>query len=464
MVSRSPHSIGGCRVRRGQRGQCLDHVVVEDVDGRQRVVDEVVGVLAEQRGRVCAGGGDAGDDGEFEYVGFEIAIQRGVFGLAADGLVGAESADDFDGGVGGLRSSEQVESAGDEDVGDEDVQVGGVAVAVEPRIVVCECSGQAQSFVDQLHAGSAFADTVAIVLTAGSAGADERADTGCHRGDIDPVLDTVAQTSGVDVVDCRQCGSSDRSGFLHYTRLTTGRAKTFGNVRWAMDAIRTARDRDVLAATIDRPERRNALTTDALGELADAVADATAPVLCLAGEGSAFCAGADLDTVDALDGERARDFAQRGQAVADALADYDGATVASIDGPARGGGVELALACDVRVCTPRSTFAESGVTLGLLGGWGGTGRLVDIVGEGAAMDLSLSGRVLDADEALRTGLVSRIVDDPRTVPEEIADNDAEAVRAIKGLLADPADHDRQQKQECEAFAELVEARAQKHKD
>jgi len=231
-----------------------------------------------------------------------------------------------------------------------------------------------------------------------------------------------------------------------------------------MDAIRTARNRDVLAVTIDRPERRNALTSDALGELANAVAGATAPVLCLAGEGSAFCAGADLDTVDTLDGERAREFARLGQAVADALADYDGATVAAIDGAARGGGVELALACDVRVCTPRSTFAESGVTLGLFGAWGGTGRLVDAVGTSAAMDLSLSGRVLDADEALRTGLVSRVVDDPRTVAEEIADNDADAVRAIKGLLADPADHDRQQERERDAFAELVEARAQKRKD
>jgi len=464
VIGRGPHSVVGCRVRRGQRGQCLDHVVAEDVDGRQRVVHEVVGVLAESGCRVCAGGGDASDDGEFEYVGFEVAVQRVVFRLAADSLVGAEGADDLDGSVGGLRSSEQVEPARDEDVGDEDVQIGGVAVAVEPGVVVCECSGQAQSFVDQLYTGGTFADTVAVVLTAGSASADERADAGCHRGGLDPVLDTVAQTSGVDVVDCRQCGSSDRSGFLHYPRLATGRAKTFGNVQWVMDAIRTARNRDVLAVTIDRPERRNALTSDALGELANAVAGATAPVLCLAGEGSAFCAGADLDTVDTLDGERAREFARLGQAVADALADYDGATVAAIDGAARGGGVELALACDVRVCTPRSTFAESGVTLGLFGAWGGTGRLVDAVGTSAAMDLSLSGRVLDADEALRTGLVSRVVDDPRTVAEEIADNDADAVRAIKGLLADPADHDRQQERERDAFAELVEARAQKRKD
>lgn len=231
-----------------------------------------------------------------------------------------------------------------------------------------------------------------------------------------------------------------------------------------MDAIRTRREGDVLVVEIARPEHRNALTSDALAELADAVAVATAPVLCLAGEGSAFCAGADLETVDALDGERAREFARQGQGVADALAAYDGATVAAIDGAARGGGVELALACDVRVCTPRSTFAESGVRLGLFGAWGGTGRLVDTVGTSAAMDLSLSGRVLDADGAERIGLVSRIVDEPRTAADEIAANDADAVRAIKGLLADRAEHDRQQEREREAFAELISGRAQKRKD
>jgi len=231
-----------------------------------------------------------------------------------------------------------------------------------------------------------------------------------------------------------------------------------------MEAIRTAREGDVVLVTLDRPERRNALTREALDELGDAIDDASAPVLCLAGAGSAFCAGADLDTVDDLDGAAARTFAQRGQAVADALADYDGATVAAVDGAARGGGVELALACDVRVCTRRSTFAESGVTLGLFGAWGGTGRLVDIVGKSAAMDLSLSGRVLDVDEAQRIGLVSRIVDDPRAVAAAIAANDHDAVRAIKGLLVDRDDPDRQQEREREAFASLVEARAQKRKD
>jgi len=230
-----------------------------------------------------------------------------------------------------------------------------------------------------------------------------------------------------------------------------------------MAAIRTERTEGVLVVTIDRPASRNALTADALAALGDAIEAADAPVLALRGAGEAFCAGADLATVDSLDAEAARSFAGQGQDVADALAEYDGATVAAIDGPARGGGVELALGCDLRVCTPRSTFAESGVTLGLFGAWGGTGRLVDTVGRSAATDLSLSGRVLDAEAALRVGLVSRVVDDPVAVARAVADNDAGAVRAIKGLLAEQADHDRQQAREREAFADLVAARG-KRKD
>jgi enoyl-CoA hydratase/carnithine racemase len=230
-----------------------------------------------------------------------------------------------------------------------------------------------------------------------------------------------------------------------------------------MATIRTTRGDGVLILTVDRPASRNALTVSALTALGDAIEDADAPVLALQGAGEAFCAGADLETVEALDADGARAFARRGQEVADALADYDGATVAAVDGPARGGGVELALACDLRVCTPRSTFAESGVTLGLFGAWGGTGRLVETVGRSVAADLSLSGRVLDADEALRVGLVSRVVDEPLAVANEVADNDAGAVRVIKRLLADRVDHDRQQAREREAFVDLVATRG-KRKD
>lgn len=219
--------------------------------------------------------------------------------------------------------------------------------------------------------------------------------------------------------------------------------------------IETDADGDVCVLTLDRPDRRNALTPAALDDLEAAVDGADEPVVLLRGAGSAFCAGADLDAVaDLADREAAEAFARRGQRVATTVADCESVVVAGVDGAARGGGVELALACDVRVATPEATFAESGAAIGLLGAWGGTVRLPAVVGLGEAMDVALSGRVLDADEALRMGLVSRVVDEPRAVAAEIAGNDPAALRAIKARLRDDGDRDERERREAATFADL----------
>lgn len=206
----------------------------------------------------------------------------------------------------------------------------------------------------------------------------------------------------------------------------------------------------------DRPQRRNALTIAGLDELEQIVSSAEEAVLYLTGAGSAFCAGADLDVVASLEPGEARAFAERGQRVASALESYDGAVVAGINGAARGGGVELALACDLRVATPDATFAESGVSLGLFGAWGGTARLPRIVGDGTALDIALSGRVLDAPEAKQLGLCSRITDEPYTVAEELARNDPAAMRVIKRRVRDRRPVETQEHGERAAFAELIE--------
>jgi len=219
--------------------------------------------------------------------------------------------------------------------------------------------------------------------------------------------------------------------------------------------IHTHTDGGVETVVLDRPERRNALTKAGLTALLDAVEIADSPVLYLTGAGSAFCAGADIDTVDSLTESEAVAFARQGQQVGTALETYDGAVVAGIDGAARGGGVELALSCDVRVATPAATFAESGVSLGLFGAWGGTRRLPAVVGKGQALDLALSGRVLDAKTALSMGLVSRVVEDPRSVAERLAANDSAAVRTIKRLLCAESDRETAHEQEAAAFGELV---------
>ncbi len=211
--------------------------------------------------------------------------------------------------------------------------------------------------------------------------------------------------------------------------------------------------RGVRTVTLDRPECRNALTSAALPDLAAAV-ETELPVVCLRGAGSAFCAGADLDEVSALDGASAAAFAERGQRTMRAVAESPAAVVAAVDGPARGGGVELALAADVRVATPDATFAEPGVAARLFGAWGGTHRLPRVVGPGAAADLSLTGRTVDAGTALQMGLVSRVVDDPTAVADEIAANDHETVGVLVERLRDDAPVAERERAEREAFARL----------
>ncbi|WP_416840148.1 enoyl-CoA hydratase/isomerase family protein [Haloferax sp. DFSO52] len=219
--------------------------------------------------------------------------------------------------------------------------------------------------------------------------------------------------------------------------------------------IRTTDDGDLLVVTIDRPERRNALRPADLDELERAIEEADAPVVLLRGSGPAFCAGADLDSVAELSDPGG--FARQGQRVADTIENTDSVVVAGIDGAARGGGVELALACDVRVATPRATLGEPGVRIGLFGAWGGTVRLPRIVGEGHALEFSLSGRVVDAEEALQMGLVSRIVNDPSEVATSMADNDHQSLRIIKERLRDQRDDETRLRAEADGFAALHDA-------
>jgi enoyl-CoA hydratase/carnithine racemase len=215
--------------------------------------------------------------------------------------------------------------------------------------------------------------------------------------------------------------------------------------------IQTTDDGPVRTITLDRPAARNALRPADLDAL-EAAVDTTQPVVYLHGAGPSFCAGADLDAVARLDDPEA--FARHGQRVARALETSDAVVVAGVDGAARGGGVELAMACDLRIATPDATFGEPGVQFGLFGAWGGTVRLPRIVGEGEALDFALSGRVVDAAEAHRMGLVSRVVDDPRTVADAVAGNAHDALAVVKERLRATGDTSRQERAEATAFGRL----------
>ena len=445
----------GPRTPVGVSGQPFGYLAVQQGIGLWQPTGSQIDTDPTQfRRRLVVGSGDPGDDGEFADVGLEVAVELLVAGRPEFGLIRSELAHHVDGGGGGLGVGEQIEPPRDEDVSDENVEVGRVAVAGGPGVLVGEPAGQREPLVDKLDAGGAVVVAVGRV-TAGRRGGNERQHARRERSVIEPGSDTITESVRLDIVDTRQCGLADRRHFLHWRKIAVARPKTFGNTSVSRDMVQTTVEGDVRVVTLARPARRNALDSTALRELEQAVTDAIEPVLYLHGEGAAFCAGADLEEVCSLDGDAAADFAALGQRVANTLEEYDGAVVAGIDGAARGGGVELALACDLRVATPEASFAETGVKLGLFGAWGGTTRLPRVVGEGDAMDLALSGRTVDAETALRMGLVSRITERPRDVANELAAVDGSALRTLKRRLRDGTDQETGDERERAAFASLA---------
>lgn len=180
-------------------------------------------------------------------------------------------------------------------------------------------------------------------------------------------------------------------------------------------AVRLEVDRERAEIVLDRPGKRNALTPEMLDELAAAIAevadsDARAVVLRGAGE-KAFCVGADIDRFSALSPVQMwRDWTARGHRVFDALAGLRIPTVAVVHAAAFGGGLEIAMACDFRIIAAEATVGLPEVGLGTVPGWGGTGRLTELVGRARAKELVLARRTLTGTEAYGWGLASEAPD------------------------------------------------------
>jgi len=172
---------------------------------------------------------------------------------------------------------------------------------------------------------------------------------------------------------------------------------------------------DALATvTVNRPEKLNALTETVVAELHDAArtvhADPAVRGVIVTGAGpKAFVAGADIAELGRLDvsGARARSLA--GQAMMNAFATMGKPVVAAVNGFALGGGCELAMACHLRIASEHAKFGQPEVKLGLIAGYGGTQRLPGLVGKGRALHLLLTGETIDAQEAYRIGLVTKVV-------------------------------------------------------
>jgi len=174
----------------------------------------------------------------------------------------------------------------------------------------------------------------------------------------------------------------------------------------------------VAVATISRPGKLNSLSGDMRRQLRDCIRDAardeSVRALVITGEGDAFCAGGDVATMSTLRDEgRADEFHHILHAGAEcvlALQAFPGLTIAAIPGIAAGAGFALALGCDLRVATSSARFAASWRGLALAPDWGATHWLPRTLGYPRAIELVLSGRVIDASEALELGLVHRVVD------------------------------------------------------
>ena len=174
------------------------------------------------------------------------------------------------------------------------------------------------------------------------------------------------------------------------------------------------RDGPVAVLTLNRPQARNALDEEMLGLLrAAAVAAADEPVVravVITGAGDrAFSAGADIRRMQAMTPEDGRRWALLGHEVFQTIEDLPKPVIAAINGIAVGGGCELALVCDFRVMAEGAQVGQPEIKLGLIPGWGGTQRLPRLIGMALARDLVLTGRLMEADEALRAGFASRVV-------------------------------------------------------
>ncbi len=188
-----------------------------------------------------------------------------------------------------------------------------------------------------------------------------------------------------------------------------------------MSVVATEASGGILTVTVNRPDKLNALNPevlDALGAAFEGAArDESVRGVIVTGAGEkAFVAGADIATFQALQPVSASEYARQGQRVLDRIEAFEKPVVAAVNGFALGGGCELAMACHLRVASTKAKFGQPEVNLGLIPGFAGTQRLPRLVGRGRALELILTGDMIDAQEAWRIGLVNRVVEPDALLP------------------------------------------------
>ena len=198
--------------------------------------------------------------------------------------------------------------------------------------------------------------------------------------------------------------------------------------------IRTSTADGVTTITLDRPEKLNAFSGTMREDLLAALREAAGNVVVITGAGRAFCAGGDVEFMHSLqttnDVDRFRKLLDTGRDVVEQIAAMPQAVIASVNGVAAGAGCNLALACDYRIASDAAKFSESFVRIGLHPDWGGSWFLPRLIGTSRAFELLATGRMVDANEALRIGLVDRVADDLAVETNKLARAIASAPPAL----------------------------------
>jgi 3-hydroxypropionyl-coenzyme A dehydratase len=202
---------------------------------------------------------------------------------------------------------------------------------------------------------------------------------------------------------------------------------------------------EIALVRINRPEALNAMNSDVISELSRTVdivgADESIKVLIITGAGEkSFCAGADISYMVNIDPITAEKYASSAQSVLNKIERLEKPVVAAINGYALGGGCELAMVCDIRIASSNAKLGQPEVTIGIPPGWGGTQRLMRLVGPAKAKELVFTGKMIPADEALHYGLVNSVIsltsDDnlPPEAPKDDREKEKERNSQIAKLL------------------------------
>jgi enoyl-CoA hydratase len=184
----------------------------------------------------------------------------------------------------------------------------------------------------------------------------------------------------------------------------------------------TALEENIFTITINRPDKLNALNKTVMQELNEVMLeveqneDIKAVIITGAGPKS-FVAGADISEFQGLNHDQGMDLAKKGQDVFFSIENCSKPVVAAVNGFALGGGCELAMACHFRLAADNAKFGQPEVNLGLIPGYGGTQRLVHLIGKGRALELLMTGNMIDANTALSYGLVNHVVSQEELIPK-----------------------------------------------